>query len=212
MRLIWNLLLVFTLLSAAFTSADDLVVQGLFKGAVLLDKDGEQKLVREGATWQGVTVIEADAKKAIVEIDGERQTVTVSRHIAASYKKPPQKTVRLRRNDQHQYITNAQINGRATQVLVDTGANIVALSSRAAIRLGINYTKGIPTEVQTASGVATAYSIVLNEVSVGDITVNNVQASVLEGAYPETVLLGMSYLQHVEMQEKDGVLMLIRKF
>lgn len=208
MRFLVLLLLTLTLSA----SAADMVVQGLFKGAVLLNKDGEQKLVRAGATWNGVTVIEADAKQAIVEIDGERQTVTLSRRIAATYKAPLQKTVRVRKNDAQQYITNALINGRATSVLVDTGATTVAMSSDTARSLGIDYEKGTPGRVQTASGVAAAYSIVLNEVSVGEITVHHVRASVVEGAYPETVLLSMSYLRHVEMQEKDGVLMLIGKF
>jgi aspartyl protease family protein len=212
MRTIGKLLVVFTLLSAPAISAADMVVQGLFKGAVLLKSGTEQKLVKVGQSWQGITVIEADAKAAVVEINGERQTVTVSRHIASSYTQAPEKRVRLRKNENLQYITNAQINGRATQVLVDTGANIVALSSNTARQLGIDYSKGTPTQVQTASGIATAYSIVLNEVSVGEITVNHVQASVVEGLYPEIVLLGMTYLQHVEMQEKDGVLMLIGKF
>lgn len=206
-----SLLLVLTLLAPALPAAD-MVVQGLFKGAVLLQSGTEQKLVKVGQTWEGITVIEADAKQAVVEINGERQTVTMSKHIASSYIQAPEKTVRLRKNDKLQYITNAQINGRTTQVLIDTGANIVALSSHTARQLGIDYSKGIPSRVQTASGVATAYRIVLNEVSVGEITVNHVQASVVEGFYPEMVLLGMTYLQHVEMQEKDGVLMLIRKF
>jgi len=197
---------------APILSAADMQVQGLFKGAVLLNLDGEQKLVREGVTWKGVTVIEADAKQAIVEIDGQRQTVIMSRRIAATYKAPPQKTVRVRKNSNQQYITSARINGRATQVLVDTGANTVALSSHAARSLGIDYETGTPRQVQTASGLATAYRIVLDEVSVGEITVHHVPASVIEGAYPATVLLGMSYLQHVEMQEKDGVLLLIGKF
>ena len=37
-------------------------------------------------------------------------------------------------------------------------------------------------------------------------------ATVLEGPHPEMVLLGTSYLQHVEMREKDGILTLMRKF
>lgn len=212
MRTIGKLLLVFTLLSGPYIHAADMVVQGLFKGAVLLQSGTEQKLVKVGQSWQGITVIDADAKQAVVEINGQRQTVTMSKHIASSYTPAPEKRVRLRKNENLQYITSAQINGRATQVLVDTGANIVALSSDTARQLGIDYSKGIPSRVQTASGINNAWSITLDAVTVGGITVRHVRASVVEGAYPEMVLLGMTYLQHVEMQEKDGVLMLIGKF
>ncbi len=44
------------------------------------------------------------------------------------------------------------------------------------------------------------------------ITVKPLQADLLEGPHPEMVLLGTSCLQHVEMREKDGILMLMRKF
>ena len=47
---------------------------------------------------------------------------------------------------------------------------------------------------------------------IGGIAVNNVEGMVLEGKFPEKVLLGMSYLRHVEMSEKGGVLMLLQKY
>ena len=84
--------------------------------------------------------------------------------------------------------------------------------SATARALGVDYSKGIPSQVKTASGVVMAHMIMLDSVDVGGITVNRVQASVLEGPHPEMVLLGTSYLQHVEMREKDGILMLMRKF
>jgi hypothetical protein len=35
---------------------------------------------------------------------------------------------------------------------------------------------------------------------------------VLDGAFPQKILLGMSYLRHVKMEESDGVLMLTSKY
>ena len=99
--------------------------------------------------------------------------------------------------------------GRA---LIDTGANMIAMSSQAARTLGVKYEDGIPSRVRTASGVVNAYQVILGSVDVGGIRVNHVQGSVLEGAFPEVVLLGISWLQHVEMSEKDGILMLVGKF
>jgi aspartyl protease family protein len=55
-----------------------------------------------------------------------------------------------------------------------------------------------------------AYSVTLQSVSVGGIQVDNVPATVLEGVFPGTVLLGMSYLRHVKLQEHNGILSLTR--
>ena len=66
--------------------------------------------------------------------------------------------------------------------------------------------------VTTASGVTNAYQITLNSVDVGGIRVDRVLATVIEGSFPEMPLLGTTYLQHVEMHEKDGILLLMRKF
>ena len=206
------ILLVLPLASHAAPQSTDMQVLGLFKNAALLKVGREQKLVKVGQKWKGISVIEADSKQAIVSVNGKEQTVTVSQHISSNYAKPTGQTFSIPRNDYRQYITTAQINGKSTKVLVDTGANIVALSSVHAKSMNIPYEKGVPGRVQTASGVVRSYTVMLDKVDVGGIIANNVQASVLDGAYPATVLLGMSYLQHVEMQEKNGILMLIRKY
>ena len=57
-----------------------------------------------------------------------------------------------------------------------------------------------------------AWQVQLDSVDVGGIRVNFLEATVLEGPQPELMLLGTSYLQHVHMQERDGILMLMRKF
>jgi len=190
----------------------DVEVLGLFKGAALLKVDGEQKLLKAGSSWKGITLIEADSRSAIAEIEGELQTLTVSQRIGTHYTEPANRIVRIPKNEYLQYITNAKINGRGTRVLVDTGANMIAMSSVAANSLGIKYDRGIPGRVKTASGVTTAYQIMLDSIDVGGIKVDRVVASVIEGSHPEMILLGTSFLEHVDMSEKDGVLMLMRKF
>jgi aspartyl protease family protein len=111
-----------------------------------------------------------------------------------------------------QYLTQAEVNGRRVQVMVDPGANVIAMNSSQARSLGIDYLSGAPSEVSTASGVVSAWMISLDSVNVGGIRVNGVQASVIEGGYPETILLGMTYLKHVQMQEKNGILLLSRDY
>ena len=118
----------------------------------------------------------------------------------------------IAKNLKMQYITAALINGRSAQVLVDTGANVVAINALQATALGLDYRQGRPATVITASGEVAAYAVNLASVEIGGIQVRNVEATVIEGAYPPMVLLGMSYLQHVEIRENDGILMLVQKY
>jgi aspartyl protease family protein len=189
----------------------DVVVKGLFKGGVLLVIDGEQKLLKTGQEFKGVTLVEANSQRAIAEIDGQQQTLLISTHITTRYAEPPITTVRIPKNQRRQYITTALINGRSTRVLVDTGANVVALNASTARSLGLDYKQGRVHQVETASGIVTAYHVKLEKIDVGGLVVQHVDASVMEGAQPSTVLLGTSYLQHVQLSEKDGVLMLMQR-
>ncbi|MCZ7596578.1 MAG: retroviral-like aspartic protease family protein [Gammaproteobacteria bacterium] len=51
----------------------------------------------------------------------------------------------------------------------------------------------------------------LDEVSVGSITLYNVDAGVLDGDEPDIPLLGASFLNHVEMQRAGQRMELTRK-
>ena len=190
----------------------DVEVLGLFKNAALLKKDGEQKLLRVGQEWQGIELLEASSKEAVARVNGETMTLNVSTKISTNFAEPKTQQVIIRKNNSRQYITTARINGRAVKVLVDTGANIVAINSGTAATLGVDTTNAPVSRVSTASGIVNAYSVLLRRVDVGGIEIEHVQASILEGKFPDIVLLGTSYLQHVNMQEQDGVLMLTSKY
>ena len=204
--------LLLCLLAAASAVQADVEVKGLFKGAALLSVNGQQKLLKVGQEWQGVTLLEADSKQAVAEIEGERMTLTVSSRIHTNFEDPSSRTIRIRRNAQNQYITTADINGRRNTVLVDTGANIIAMNMIHARQIGVELPDQPNGQVATASGVVAGYTVFLDSVDVGGIKVRNVQASVLDGAFPQKILLGMSYLRHVKMEESDGVLMLTSKY
>ena len=205
------IVIVACLLPAHLTAAD-IEVLGLFKGAALLKRDGEQKLLKVGQVWGDLTLIEANSREALADVDGRRIRLTVSKRVSGNYTVPESRQVLIRKNDHRQYITTAEINGHRTPVLVDTGANIVAMNSNTARAMGVSYQAGAPGRVATASGVVDAWTVTLDSVDVGGIRIKHVRASVLEGAFPEVVLLGMSFLQHVELQERDGILSLTSKY
>lgn len=187
-----------------------IVVEALFPDTAVLKIDGQRKTLRVGQSYGGVTVIAAYSRTATLEVDGKQMVVGLSRHIGGSYQQPKAQVVTIARDERLQYQTTAAINGRNVQVLVDTGANVVAMSSIHAQALGIDASAGVPSRVETASGLVGARLVNLDSVSVGGIKVNNVQASVVEGSFPGTILLGMTYLQHVKIQENNGVLSLSR--
>jgi aspartyl protease family protein len=109
-------------------------------------------------------------------------------------------------------MTTATINGQMIEVQVDTGANTIALSRTHAERLGIAYRKGMPSRAATASGVVNSWSIMLDSVNVGGIAIANVQASVIDAEFPLTILLGMTYLEHVEIRKTGNSLHLKQRY
>ena len=92
--------------------------------------------------------------------------------------------------------------------MVDTGATTVAMSLPQAKALGIDYRNGRLTPISTASGYSKGYLVYLKTVTVGTVTVQNVEALVSVGDFPETILLGNSYLSRVNMFRENGVLVL----
>lgn len=108
------------------------------------------------------------------------------------------------------FETAAEINGRTIDVMVDTGATLVALSYDDARRAGIYVNPGDFTGVaQTANGTARVAPVTISRIEIGDITVRNVAGVVSERGKSERTLLGMSFLgrlSRVEMQAGTLVL------
>ncbi|TCO70445.1 retropepsin-like aspartic protease family protein [Chromatocurvus halotolerans] len=185
-------------------------VEALMPGMVVLTIDGKRHTLRRGASAAGVTLIDATAEEALLEIAGEQRSLGVSDRVSAAFTEPGVRQIDIPRNDRMQYQTTALINGRRTDVLVDTGANIVAMNAAQAQRLGIPPGAGQATRVETAGNTLVGRSVNLDFVDVGGIRVDNVRATVLEGDYPRMILLGMTYLEHVSLQERNGILSLSR--
>ncbi|CAA0092985.1 Uncharacterised protein [Halioglobus japonicus] len=179
----------------------------LGKTAVLMI-NGRRHTLRVGEAADGVTLVATEPTSATLEIDGKVEVVGLSRRVGTAYQARDALVVTIARDGAMQYQTSATINGRSALVLVDTGANMMAISSDKAKAMGIDYDAGEPSVVETAGGRTTAHAVTLQSVVVGEIEVNNVPAMVVDGAFPTTILLGMSYLRHVKLQEHNGILSL----
>jgi aspartyl protease family protein len=99
----------------------------------------------------------------------------------------------LKAADGH-YWAEADIDGHAVRVMVDTGASVVVLTPADAARLGVNLKPAdFSATVVTASGSVRAAPVQLKAVSVAGARVEQVEALVVEQGLPHS-LLGMSYL------------------
>jgi aspartyl protease family protein len=120
------------------------------------------------------------------------------------------RVVELKAGTHGHYYASAEINGRPIDVLVDSGASLVALTYDDARRAGLYVRDSDYTHrVSTANGPARVAPVTLDRVSIGDITVRNVPAAVSEPGKLATSLLGMSFLGRLQQIDiRGGVLVL----
>jgi aspartyl protease family protein len=105
-----------------------------------------------------------------------------------------------------QYQTDMEIDGTPVRALVDTGATFVALMAEDARQLDIDPPpSAFNIPVRTANGTAMVAHVRLRKISIGDITVDNVDAVVAQPGALRISLLGMSFLRKLSgFQVNDG--------
>jgi len=110
------------------------------------------------------------------------------------------------------FATNVTINGATLPFVIDTGATRVSIDAAMAQRLGLNYQNGTPATVFTANGPVHAWLIKFDSVSIGPITLYGVDGVVRESGEMGIGLLGMSFLNRVEMHREGEAMTLIKRF
>lgn len=208
------LLLVF---AAPTVAVETLQVMALTRDRVILSIDGARRVLRAGEeSPEGVRLVEATSGHAVVSIDGvehrlEPGPVTRPVGVGPDDASDGRGKVVLWADSRGFFHAEGRINGRPVEFLVDTGATTVALSGRDARALGLDLTEGTRGIAQTASGLVGMTAVTLDEVSVGSITLYNVEAGVIEGNHPSVPLLGASFLNQVDMQRAGQRMELTRK-
>jgi aspartyl protease family protein len=143
----------------------------------------------------------------------DRQSPPVA--LAAQSEPPPatngsnSRSVTLSRGNGGHFWTDARIDGRRLELVVDTGASTIALRASDAARLGIHPTaRDYSVKVSTANGVTKAALVQLERVEIGDIMVRNVPALVHADDSLGVNLLGMSFLSRIRWTHERGKLIL----
>lgn len=186
----------------------DVQAVGLMSGMAILEVDGQRVILKTGQIKQGVKLISVDSRQATIEYQGKQRSLSLSTSVAGGYSAPTKQVVRIPKGDRGHFFANARINGRMVKMLLDTGASHVAMSSDTARSLGIQYATGTRGRSSTAGGIVESFTLRLNEIQIGGIKKFNVLLSVIEGSHPSIPLLGMSFLNQVNMTEENGMMVL----
>lgn len=136
--------------------------------------------------------------------DGNVSTARVGQPTPASGRQ-----VELRAGSNGHFITDAEANGRRIEVMVDTGASVVALTYEDAQAIGVAPApRDFTHRVSTANGTSRVAPVMLDRVLIGDIMVRNVQAVVSEPGKLNITLLGNSFLSRISYRMAHGRLIL----
>jgi aspartyl protease family protein len=212
-----NIISILLTLAVIAVSSDVLAVsrievQALFGGKAMVMIDDQRRTLSIGQTSpEGVKLIDADSKQAVLEVDGKQKTYKPGGAISLSYARPEHHEEKIYADDRGMFRSVGTINGRTVRFLLDTGATTVAMNKSQAKQLGVDYRmNGERVVISTASDNVKGYRVRLKSVSLGKIKQRNVEAMVIDGDHPGPILLGMSFLGKLQV-EKAGEVMKIRQ-
>jgi aspartyl protease family protein len=181
-------------LAMAHAWSADVALAGLLPGrAVIVVDGGNPRTLAVGSkTAGGIKLLAVENGAAVFDIEGKRHRLVLGEQTVSSGSGGGS-VVTLIADGRGQFFTGGSVNGAAMRFMVDTGATFVSLSAADAARAGLDYRKGEPGAT----------------VRLGDITLHQVDVSVSETSMP-MALLGMSFLNRVEMK-RDGDTMILKK-
>ena len=195
-------------------AAQSVSMSGSLGDKALLVIDGAPRTVAAGASVSGVKVISVSGSQTVVELGGKRQTLVLGGaqvNLGGAASAGGGTTITLAAGPGGHFVSGGTINGRAVRFVVDTGATNVALSEAVARSIGLDFGKGERVLTNTANGQVVAHRVSLREVRVGDVTVYNVDATIVP-AMMDMVLLGNSFLSRFQMKRDADVLVLEKRF
>lgn len=129
-----------------------------------------------------------------------------NRHLMVAASANGSAAITLQRNRMGHYVAPGLVNGIPVVFLLDTGATHVALPEVLADKMGLE--RGVVTTSVTANGLVRGWMTELDSVQLGPLLMSEVRAAILPSMPGSEVLLGMSFLKHVELIQKGDQLTL----
>lgn len=195
-----------TLMLAQAAAAATIYVTSVGRNEVQIIINGTAvRTLRPGdVSPEGVKLIEIRGAAAVLEVGGRSLVLGLGQSTVAE-------TV-LRADGRGQFLVNAVINGVPVAAMIDTGASGVLVNWDQARQMGVDLRQAQRGIAQTANGRAPVYMVTFARVQVGDIVLANVPGAVVEGGAEKLsmVLIGMSFLKHVEMRRSGDTMTLSR--
>ena len=198
---------------AAASQAQSVAFSGMLGDKALLIIDGQAKGVAVGSTVNGVKLLRIDGTQAQIEANGKAQTLRLGGTAVVAGDPGSgggSGRIVLPVGTGGHYTGMAMINGHPAPFVVDTGATLVSLGIDVAAQLGLDLRNSTAGGAMTANGAVSVRTLTLPKVTVGDVTVYNVQAMVVPQPMP-MVLLGNSFLSHFQMHSESSSLVLDKK-
>ena len=191
------------------SQAAEIQVVGLFKDAAIVNINHQRQMIRVGDEKHELRLLAANSDKALVEYHGERMLLSMAETSAIRIGLPTQTNAQAHLiSHGEMYNVTGSINDQLVDFVVDTGATYITMNAEQADRLRLNYKNAQKIMMNTANGKTTAHVFTLEKIRIGGIELKNVQAAVVHNLSSSRVLLGMSFLNQVEMQHKDGLMIL----
>jgi aspartyl protease family protein len=208
-----NIIALLLLFACGSAAAAEVSLVGVIggKAAVVVVDGGDPKTVKVGQTWNGITVVSVDKEGALMEIEGVRHVLQQGQHYRRAATTSERAEVTLAIGPGGHFVGEGMVNGTPVRFLVDTGASSIALPASLAQRAGIDFRKGEPGLSNTANGQVPVYRVTLGTVRLGAIELNSVDAVVFEAGL-DTALLGMSFLNRVDMRREGETMTLTKRF
>lgn len=106
---------------------------------------------------------------------------------------------------------NASINGNSLPMMFDTGAGLVTLRIEDAARVGIDPARlNFSGKMSTANGITTVAQVVIETMTIGGITVRDVNALVAPPGALGVNLIGQSFMTRLAGYNVDGDRLILR--
>ncbi len=205
-----TLLAVLSLFASTALLAQEVGLAGVMGSKAMLIVNGsEPQSVAVGQTLGGVKVLSVQGDRVDIEIGGKKRPLRVGQYAVGVAGGDGSGKVTLTADVQGHFFSTGTINGTSVRFVVDTGATLIALGPTDARRIGLDLQRGQRGMTSTANGQVLVTRVPLDTVTVGEITLHNVEAVVLQADMP-VALLGMSFLNRMEMQ-RDGSTMILKK-